>query len=309
MLPYIIRRLLWLPVILLVVSFVTFVLGQYGPGDPVQVLLGRRTNPDVVARIRHERGLDRPLMEQYVGYMGGVLRGDFGESFQYQGQPVGSLIFGKIGVSVQLGFAAMLIAVVAGVPLGLLAAVKQGSWLDTALVSATLFFYSMPVFITAPVLIIVLALNLHLVPVSGWGGLFDARIFMPALVLGIPSIAGLTRIMRASTLEVLSQDYVRTARAKGLTELIVMRRHVARNALIPIATVIGLSLAGLVEGAFITETLFGIPGIGRLAVDSLFARDYPVIMALTLIVALAFVIANLAVDVTYAVLDPRIRYR
>jgi len=309
MLSYVIRRLLWTPVLLLAVSFFTFALGHYGPGDPVQVLMGQHANPEVVARIRHERGLDRPFLEQYLRYVWKALHGDFGESYNFQGQSVGELIPRKVWTSAQLGLAAFLISIVGGIPLGLLAAAKQGTWPDTAIVSATLLGVSSPVFVTAPALLFLIAYKLHLLPSYGWGGFFDARIIMPALVLGIPSIAGLTRLMRASTLDVIGQDYVRTARAKGLRERTVLGRHVARNAILPVFTVIGLSLATLVEGAFITETFFGIPGIGRLTVDSLFARDYPVIMALTLMVAVAYVIANLGVDIGYTFLDPRIRHR
>lgn len=307
--PYILRRLLWAPVILAAVTLFTFTLGLYGPGDPVQVIMGLHVNPEVIDRIRSERGLDRPLHEQYISYVAKAIRGDLGESYTYRGQRVSDLIFGRIGVSAQLGLAATAMALAIGLPLGLIAAVKQGSWLDTAVVSATLFFYSLPIFVTAPVLQILLVLQLGLLPTGGWGGLFDVRIIMPAIVMGVPSAAVLTRLMRASTLDVLGQDYVRTARSKGLFERIVLTRHVGRNALLPVFTVVGLSLAGLVEGAFITETLFGIPGIGRLAVDSLFARDYPVVMALTLIVAVAFILANLFVDIGYTYLDPRIRYQ
>ncbi|MBI4302149.1 MAG: ABC transporter permease [Chloroflexi bacterium] len=309
MLSYIVRRLLWAPVVLLAVSLVTFTLGQYGPGDPVEVLLGRHTNPDVVARIRHERGLDRPFWRQYVDYIGKALHGDLGESFQYRGEPVGSLIARKIGVSAQLDLVALFLSLAIGIPMGLMAALKQGTWLDTALVSFSLIFYSLPVFLTAPFVILALSLALKLLPAAGWGGIFDTHIIMPALVLGLPGVAVWTRQMRASTLDVVGQDYVRTARAKGLLQRTILSRHIGRNALLPIFTLVGLSLGGLVEGAFITETLFGIPGIGRLGVESIFARDYPVIMALTLIVAVAFILANIFVDVGYTFLDPRIRYR
>lgn len=308
MAAYVARRLLWTPFLLLFVSLITFALGLYGPGDPIKVLMGQHMNPEVVARIRHERGLDQPFFVQYRNYVWGALQGDFGESFKFPGQAVSGLISGKILVSAQLGLAAMTLAVGVGLPVGLIAALKQGTWLDTAIVSFTLLFMSLPVFITAPVLMLVLVINLHWLPSGGWGGLFDPRIIMPALVLGVPSIAGWTRLMRASTLDVLGQDFVRTARAKGLAEAVVQVRHVARNALIPIMTMIGLSLGSLVEGAFITEGIFGIPGIGRLAVDSLFARDYPVIMAITLVIAVSFVTANLIVDIAYGFLDPRIRY-
>lgn len=305
---FIVRRLLWLPFLLLIVSLVTFALGTYGPGDPVEVRLGIKANPETVARLRRQMGLERPFFVQWGDYVRKALKGDFGESYTFRGQTVGGLVAKKIWVSARLTFAAMFIGIGLGIPLGLLAALKQGTWLDGALVSFALFFNATPVFITAPFLIIVFALKLHLVPTGGWDGLFSTKIIMPALVMGLPGIAGLTRMTRASALEVLGQDYIRTARAKGLTEFTIQVRHVLRNALIPVITILGLSLAGLVEGAFITETIFGIPGIGRLAVDSIFQRDYPVIMALTLIPACALVMAVLISDILYAVVDPRIRY-
>jgi len=308
MLAYVVKRLLWMPVLLCLVSLITFALGLYGPGDPVQALMKQHADPAVVARIRQQRGLDRPFLVQYVDYIGKAIRGDLGESYKYRGQPVRELIFKKIGVSAQLGLAALFISVVLGVPSGLLAGLKQGTWLDTLTVSGALLFMSMPVFITAPLLMLLFVLQLHLLPSYGWGGLFDARIVMPALVLGLPGVASLTRLMRVSVLEVIGQDYVRTAHAKGLSRNVVINRHILRNALIPITTVVGLSLGTLVEGAFVTEGIFGIPGVGRLAVDSIYARDYPIIMALTLIVAVAFVSANLLVDILYTFLDPRIRY-
>ncbi len=304
---YIARRLLWLPFLLLAVSFVTFLLGFYGPGDPAQVRLGGRGTPEAVERLRHQMGLDRPFLVQYVSYVGNAVRGDLGESYGYSGRTVSVLIGRKTWVSAQLGFAAVTLAVVVGIPVGLLAAYKQGTWIDTALVSAALFFYSTPVFISAPFLILLFALNLHLLPTAGWDGFFSLSIIMPALVMGTPGIAGIARLTRSSAVEVLGQDFVRTARAKGLPERTVQVRHVLRNALVPVVTVLGLSLATLVEGAFITETIFGIPGVGRFAVDSIFNRDYPVIMALVLIVATAFVAANLLVDLLYGFLDPRIR--
>ena len=304
---YIAQRLLWLPVLLLAVSLITFVLGFYGPGDPAHVRLGARATPEALERLRGQMGLDRPFLVQYGSYVGDALRGDFGESYAYSGRSVAELVGRKTFVSAQLGLTAMLLAVGLGVPVGLLAAYKHGTWADTALVSFALFFYATPVFISAPFLILVFALNLHILPTSGWDGLFSATIVMPALVMGIPGIAGIARLTRSSALEVLGQDYVRTARAKGLSEVRVQVRHVLRNALIPVVTILGLGLATLVEGAFITETIFGIPGIGRFAVDSIFSRDYPVIMALVLILATSFLTANLLVDLLYGFLDPRIR--
>ncbi len=307
MAAYIIRRLVWTPFLLLIVALITFLLGNYAPGDPISILQGQFNNPEAVERIQHQRGLDKNIFVQYGIYVKNVAQGDLGESFRHRGQSVSELIGKRIWVSAQLGIAASIIAILLGVPLGVFAALKQGTWIDVTTVSVTLFFMSLPVFITAPFLLMAFGLWLGILPTHGWGGFFDTRIIMPALVLGVPGVAGLTRITRASTLEVLSQDYVRTARAKGLGELVVRRRHILRNALIPVFTIIGLSLAGLVEGAFITERFFGIPGIGLLAIESFFSRDYPIITALGLIIAAAFVMANLIVDIGYRFIDPRIR--
>ena len=305
---YVVRRLIWLPFLLLAVSFITFSLGRIVPGDPIQILMGQHNNPEAVARIRHHQGLDKPVLIQYGIYLKNLFRGDLGESYRYRGLDVTELIGKRLWISVQLGIAAGIIAVGLGIPLGFFTALKQGTWLDTTTVSITLFFMSIPVFLTAPGLLIIFALWLDILPTHGWGGFFDTRIIMPALVLGIPGVSGLTRLTRASTLEVLTQDYVRTARAKGLHENVISYRHVLRNALIPISTVVGLSLATLVSGAFITEFYFGIPGVGLLSIESIFARDYPVIMAMVLILAGAFVVANLIVDIGYRFIDPRIRY-
>ncbi|MBM2826055.1 MAG: Oligopeptide transport system permease protein OppB [Dehalococcoidia bacterium] len=313
MLGYIVRRLLWSPVVLFTVTFFVFFLGNYGPGDPVEVLMGVHNDPEVVARIKKERGLDKPFYIQYANYIWRALHGDLGESFKFRGQSVAKLVFQKIGVSAQLGLVAMVIGVSVGVTLGMVAALNQGKIIDPIIVSIALFISSVPVFILWPFLIILFVkvpneLGLPSLPSSGWGGIFDAKIIMPAIVLSLGPIGGLTRIMRASTTEVINQDYVRTARAKGLSPMAIRIHHVGRNALLPVFTVVGLSMATLVSGAFITETLFGIPGIGRLAVESIFARDYPVITALILITAVAYIFANLLVDIGYTFLDPRIRY-
>ena len=305
---YIVRRLFLTPFLLLAVLFITFTLTFVAPGDPVQILMGKYNDPEVVDRIRHHQGLDKPFLQQFGIYIKNAVQGDLGESYKHGQSSVQELIPRKIWISAQLGIAASLISLLLGIPLGFYAALKQGTWLDTTTVSVSLFFMSVPVFLTGPGLLIIFALWLDLLPSSGWGGFLDTRIILPALVLGIPGIAGLVRLTRASTLEVMGQDYIRTARAKGLAEFVVQRRHILRNALIPLVTVVGLSLATLVEGAFITEYIFGIPGAGQLAVTSFFDRDYPVIMALALIIATAFSFANLAVDIAYTFIDPRIRY-
>ncbi|MCH7713456.1 MAG: ABC transporter permease [Chloroflexi bacterium] len=304
---YIARRLIWTPFLLLMVTFVTFALGRFGPGDPVEILMGQYSNPEVVQRIREQKGLDDNIFSQYGRYLSDISRGDFGESIKYRGRSVGELLEKRMWVSAQLAMAALAISVSLGIPAGVFAALRQGTWWDTATVVTTLIGQSMPVFLTAPAVLIIFALKLDILPTHGWGGFFDTRIILPALVMGIPGVAILARLTRASTLDVVSQDYVRTARAKGLPEFTVRRRHILRNALIPVITTLGFSLAGLASGAVIVEGFFGIPGVGLLAIESLFSRDYPVIMALTLLGTTFFVLANLLIDLAYPFLDPRIR--
>lgn len=309
MIAYLVRRLLWLPFLLIAISLITYALGLYGPGDPVQVMLGQRTNPEVVTRLRHELGLDRPFFFQYADYLWKALHGDLGESFKYRDQPVVRLIASRLWVSVQLNALVLAVGALVGVPLGVIAALKRGSWLDYIVVSGTVAGISLPTFVIAPMLMWLFAYRLRLLPTGGWEGLFSRRIIMPIIVLSSGYIAVFVRQTRAQMLEVIGQDYVRTARAKGLTEQMVIIGHALRNALIPLFTIFGLMVGGLVEGTFITETIFGIPGIGRLGFESFFARDYPVIMALTLLVALSFTLANLFVDLGYHFIDPRIRYQ
>ena len=304
---YIARRLLWVPVLLVMVSFITFALGRFGPGDPVEILLGQNFSEEAYERIRSQQGLDDHIALQYARYIGGVFQGDFGESYQYRGRTVTELLKNKIWISAQLNFAALLISVSLGIAAGLFAALRQGSWWDSATVAFTLVGQSMHVFLTIPLALLVFSLKLGVLPTHGWDGFFSTSIIMPALVLGIPGIAIVTRLTRASTLDVIGQDYVRTARAKGLPERRVRVHHILRNALIPVVTTLGFSLAGLASGSFIVELYFGIPGVGLLTIESLFARDYPIIMAVTLLGTTLFVIANLIVDLIYPILDPRIR--
>ncbi|PKB72362.1 MAG: hypothetical protein BZY87_00815 [SAR202 cluster bacterium Io17-Chloro-G6] len=304
---YIVRRLVWLPIILLIISFITFALGRFGPGDPVEILMGQYADEQVVERIREQRGLNDNIFVQYGRYVKDVVRGDFGESFKYRGRTVAELLKKKMWVSAQLNIAALILSVSIGIPLGLFAALKQGTLWDTAAVSMTLLGQSIPIFLTAPVLLLVFALKLDILPTHGWGGFFDTRIILPAVAMGVPGIAIITRLTRASTLEVISQDYVRTARAKGLPESIVQRRHILRNSMIPVITMLGFSLAGLAFTSFIVERFFGIPGIGNLFIESIFARDYPIINAVIIIGTTLFVLANLIVDLIYPFLDPRIR--
>ena len=304
---YVLSRLAWLPVILLIVSFITFALGRFGPGDPVEILMGQYNDEQVIERIREQRGFNDPIFVQYGRYIKDVVRGDFGESFKYRGRTVSELLKKKMWVSAQLNIAAISLSLVVGIPLGLFAALRQGTLWDTGTVAFTLLGQSIPVFLTAPVVLLVFALKLDILPTHGWGGLFDTRVILPAAVMGVPGIAIITRLTRASTLEVISQDYIRTARAKGLSEFTLQRRHVLRNAMIPVITMLGFSLAGIAFTSFIVERFFGIPGIGNLFIESIFARDFPIINAVIIIGTTMFVAANLIVDLIYPWLDPRIR--
>jgi len=308
MIAYLVRRLLWLPFLLLIIGLITFALGLYGPGDPVLVMMGQHANPEAAARVRHEMGLDRPFIVQYADYVWDALHGDFGESLKYRGQPVGRLMVKRLSVTIQFNALVMAVGVAVGIPLGILAALNRNNAIDYLIVSLTVAGISLPVFAIAPMVMWFLAVRLHLLPSGGWEGIFSRRIIMPTLVLSIGPAAVFVRQTRANMLEVLDQDFVRTARAKGLREYTVIAVHALRNALIPLFTIFGLMLGGLVGGGIITERIFGIPGIGNLVWDAFGARDYPVIMAYTLLVAMAYTLANLFVDVCYRFVDPRIRY-
>lgn len=308
MTAYIIRRLFWMPIILLAVAFITLLLGLYGPGDPAQVLLGQHTNPDVIARIRALWGLDQPFHVQYAKYIWNVLHFDFGESLRFRGQPIVELVFGKIWISMQLALVAMVLSLVVGIPIGILAAFKRATWIDSAAIGFTLLGISTPTFVLAPIFQWLLVRQFQLLPTAGWEGIWSVKIIMPAIVLGMGPIAGIARQTRVSIIEVLGQEYVRVAHAKGLTQRIIILRHILKNAMIPVFTLVGFMIADLPGGALITELIFGVPGIGPFALDAIFSRDYPVIMATTLIVAFSYVVVNLLVDIGYTFLDPRIRY-
>ncbi len=313
----IIRRLLWLPLLLLLVSLVTFALGVYGPGDPVQVMLGLHTRPDIVERIRHEYGFDQPFVVQYLNYVWNVLHGDLGYSLvKYQGQPVASLFARRLPVTIQLNLVSLAWSVPLGILLGVIAGIKRNSFVDLVVRAAVIGGISLPIILLLPFLTFLVSRRHELglltigpfLPVGGWDGMFSNKIIMPALLEGVGIVAVFARQTRAGMIEALGQDYVRTARAKGLTNRLVIYRHALRNALIPLVTIVGFLLGGLVEGSFLVESWYGIPGIGALAYESLLSRDYYVVMAVTLLVAFAYVMANLLIDVAYVFVDPRIRY-
>ncbi len=306
MIKYIFRRIVWMPVLLLMVSLIVFGLGTYGPGDPVEVQLGNNYDEKTAQRIRDKMGLNDPFVFQWMRYVKNAIKGDFGESYVFKNRPVTSLLLPKLLVSAQLNLVAFIIAISIGTPLGFYAAVNYGTAKDPGVVISTLFFYAMPVFFTAPLMILIFALKLDLVPTSGWGGVFDKRIILPALTVGIPGSAVFVRLVRASMLEVLDSDYVKLARAKGVSEIMVLWKHAFRNAMLPVITIIGFTLAGLFGGSLIVEIIFGIPGVGRISLDSVYSRDYPIIMAVVLIGSTALVIANLIIDFIYTLVDPRI---
>lgn len=318
---YIIRRLLILPLTLVIVSFLTFTIARFGPGDPVTVAAGQIRDPETLARIREEKGLDGPLVSQYLRWVERSLQGDFGESFIQKGFTVGELLRPKMWVSAQLNILALFFVFTIGVPLGLLAAWFQGRWLDPFIVSALLFLSAIPILVVIPPLQWLLAVRTNILPVGGWDGLVDIywiggviaipipdpHLYLPLLVMVIPSFAGVARLVRVTALQVASEDYVRTARAKGLSETTVALWHVLPNSLLPLVTVVGLSFADVLSGSFFIETLLGIPGVGAFTFEAVRSRDYDVILATTMIVATFFIIMNLLTDLAYAAIDPRVR--
>ncbi len=313
---YILRRLLLLPVILLIVSFVTFALGRYAPVDYVEIQAGPRAQPETIERIREERGLNDPVPVQYVRYMGNVLTGDLGVSTRYQGFPVEDVIFPRMWISLQYNAVVLVLTFAIGLPMGTWAAMRRGTWQDPLSIGVLLVFASAPVLISIPLLQWLFAVKLGVLPSGGWSeaeylgvelGLFSKHAVLPILALTLPGVAGIARYMRGQVLEVLDQDFVRTANAKGLQAGVVVTRHVARNALLPIVTILGFELAALIGGSIFIETLLGIPGIGLLAFESIKSRDYDTITAIVLVGSTIFVLTMLLIDIAYGFIDPRIR--
>ncbi|HEX9017345.1 MAG TPA: ABC transporter permease [Chloroflexota bacterium] len=302
---YIIRRTLWIIPVLIFISAVTFSLMHVVPGGPWS--RDKQLAPAVIENLNRRYGLDKPLWEQYVNFLTGAARGDLGVSFIYQDRPVADVIREGLPVTVTLAGLAVLIALAIGIPLGVLAALKQNTWVDYASLFFATIGASVPNFVLAILLIIGLSVGLHLLPTGGWGEWQKA--IMPALALGVYPAAVLARITRASMIEAIRQDYVRTARAKGLVEQVILGRHVLKNGLIPVVTVIGPVAAGLISGSFIIESIFGVPGIGKFYIQGIFARDYGLLMGATLFYAIVIAFANLFVDVLYGFIDPRIRYQ
>lgn len=313
---YVIRRLLLAPLILLFISIVTFSLGRWAPGDYVEIQAGPRASPETIERIKEARGLNDSVPEQYITYMGNFLQGDLGQSVIYRGVDVEDVIFPRIWVSLQYNIVVLILTFSIGIPLGTWAALNRGTWKDPLSIGAFLLIASVPVVVSIPLMQWVFAVELGWLPTGGWSvhefygielGILSRKAILPILILTLPGVAGIARYMRSQVLEVLDQDYVRTARSKGLQEIAVVSRHVTRNALLPIATIMGFELAALTGGSIFVETFLGIPGIGRYAFETIGSRDYDSMMAIVLLGSAIFIVTNLIVDIAYGFIDPRIR--
>jgi len=305
MIRYISIRLLFaLPALWLILTMV-FLLAHIVPGDPVAQMLGEGARAEDLTQLRHALGLDLPLPVQYGRYLAGVLHGNLGESFRFQ-QPVVKLIAERYPATLELAVVALLICALIGIPAGVLAAHKRGERTDHAVGVLTLFGLSVPNFALGPVLMLLFSVVLGWLPISGRGGL--SHLVLPAFTLGAALAAILTRMVRTSVIEELSADYVRTARSKGVSESGVLFRHALRNALIPILTILGLQFGTLLAGTIVTESIFSWPGIGRLAVQAIGARDYPLLQGCILLIAVSYVVVNLLTDLVYALVDPRVRF-
>ena len=304
MINYIIRRILWAIPVLLVISLITFSLGHIIPGGPFD-----REKPlpkEIIANLEAYYGLDDPLWKQYIDYLWNALHGDLGPSYSSRSRTVNDIIKENFPVSAQLGVLALLIAMVIGIPLGMVSALKQNSYIDYFCMFFALLGVSVPAMTLGPVVVWFFALKLNILPVARWGTWQQA--ILPAFTLGIGSAALLARLTRASMLQVIREDYIRTARAKGVSEINVTVHHALKNALIPVVTVLGPLFAYLVTGSLIVEQIFAIPGCGKYFVTSVGNRDYPVMLGIMLLYAVLIIVANLVVDLTYAWIDPRIKY-
>lgn len=314
MLAYLLGRLLAVIPVMFIVSVAVFAMLPLAGGDPAMTILGPDAEPAQLERIRREYGFDRPLYEQYANWAGKALRGDLGTSILAARFAVGDVLKQRLPVTIELAVLAVLLGVTIGVPLGVLAGSRRGSPLDFCLLNISLAGYVMPGFVIAVLLILVFSVWLRVLPPSGFRPFLQDPVenlrgmVLPVLTLALPLAAVIARVTRANIIDVVDQTYITTARAKGLSELTVISRHALKPALIPVVTVVGLQLAVLLGGAVITETIFNLPGVGKLIIDSIYQRDFPVVQGAILLLAFVFVAVNLLVDVLYGVLDPRVRY-
>jgi peptide/nickel transport system permease protein len=314
MTTYLLRRLLAAVPVLLGVSILVFSMLHLTPGDPVVLMLSggggsgasQGASAEAIERLRQELGLDRPVWVQYLRWIGNALRGDLGRSI-WSNQRVTEMIVAQLGSTFQLTIAGLGLAVVLGVLLGVIAAMRAHSWLDSTIMAVASLGVSMPAFWLGLILIFIFSLRLGWFPATGAGGL--NRLILPAAVLGLEASAIIARLVRSSMLEVMRQEYVTTARAKGLSERVVVLRHALRNALVPVVTVVGLQFGAVLSGTVVLETVFARQGIGRLAITAINGKDFPLVQGIVLFVATVYVFVNLAVDLLYGFIDPRIRYR
>jgi len=310
---YIARRILATVPVVTVVAMFVFLLLRLTEGDPAAIIAGDRATTQQVQEIRIKLGLDRPIAEQFVIWVGRIVRGDFGESYFFK-KTVAELIRDRLEPTMALAVCTLILAVAMAVPLGVVAAVSRGTWIDRTVMGSSVLGFSVPVFVIGYALIYLFAIELGWLPVQGYQPLADGfwgfleRLILPSVTLAVIYVALIARITRASLLDVLGADHVRTARAKGLGSASVLLRHVLRNAAVPIVTVIGIGVALLIGGVVVTESVYDIPGLGRLTVDAALARDYPTIQAVVLLFSVAYVMINLLADLTSTLLDPRIRY-
>ena len=307
MLSYILRRLLYtIPVVWGVVT-VVFILINVVPGDPARLMLGQRGDPATLAKIRADMGLDLPIYQQYFNFLKDVAKGDLGKSYR-SNELVTTALIGRFKATFRLAFWAIILAALVGITAGVISAVKQYSFFDYSAMIIAISGVSAPVFWVGLLLLLAFAYNLNWVPGVGYGDGDWRYLVLPVIALGVRPAALLARLTRSCMLEVLSQDYVRTARAKGLAERVVVGRHAFRNALIPVVTILGTQISDLLSGAVLTETIFAWPGIGRLEVEALINRDFPIMRGGIIFMALVFLVANLLVDLSYGFIDPRVRY-
>jgi peptide/nickel transport system permease protein len=313
MLIYLLRRIFAAIPVMGAVAVMIFLLLRLTPGDPAAIIAGDNVQPQQLAMIREQLGLNEALYIQFFRWIGHLLQGDFGTSI-ISGTPVLQMIQSRLEPTLCIAVATLILSNLIAIPLGVLAAAHRGTWIDRVVVAISVIGFSVPVFVIGYALIQVFAVQLKWFPVQGFRSIsegvvpFAERILLPTLTLTLLYIALITRITRTSLLEVLGEDYIRTARAKGIGQLPVLLRHALRNAAVPIITVVGIGLALLITGVVVTESVFNLPGIGRLTIDAVLARDYPVIQAITLLSSLLYVVINLLIDLSYALLDPRIRY-
>ena len=306
MIKYLIGRLLQAIPTVFLVTIAVFLMLHLTPGDPAEVFLGdKRSTPELLERVRADMGLDRPLHVQYLSYMGNALRGDLGRSLQTN-VPVTEQILTRLPWTIELALSALLIASILGIGVGIVAALYHNTIIDTVAMTLALVGISMPVYWSSILFILLFAVQLKVLPAIGQGGI--ERLIMPAFALALVSAGSLARMVRSSMLEVLNQDFVLTARSKGISEQLVIGKHVLRNALIPVVTILGLMLGNLLSGAVLTETIFARLGIGQLYVESVLQKDFTMVQGMTLFIALMYVGVNIVVDLIYALVDPRIRY-